>query len=80
MIIEIMPSFNKFISAKKLELNDKEYKTCILIRLHFIQKEIANMLGVSPAYIAKVCNNAMQKLFGVTGKAKDLEMRLKSFS
>lgn len=80
MIIETMPSFHKFISSKKHQLNDKEYKTCILIRLHFIQKEIANMVGVSPAYIAKVSNKIMQKLFDSSGKAKDLEQQLKQFS
>lgn len=80
MIIETMPTFNKFISSKKHQLNDKEYKTCILIRLHFIQKEIANMIGVSPAYIAKVSNKVMQKLFDSSGKTKDLEERLKQFS
>jgi len=80
MIIEIMPGFNKYISSMKFELNDKEYKTCILIRLHFIQKEIANMLGVSPAYIAKVCNHVMQKLYNITGKTKDLEKKLKQYS
>lgn len=80
MIIETMPTFNKFISSNKHQLNNKEYKTCILIRLHFIQKEIANMIGVSPAYIAKISNRVMQKLFDASGKTKDLENRLKQFS
>ena len=80
MIIDILPNFNKYITSKKLELNDKEFKTIILIRLHFIPKEIANMLDVTPAYITKITNSVMQKLFETDGKTKDLEERLKQFS
>ena len=80
MVIEIFPGFYNFISSKKLELNDKEFKTCILARLSFIQKEVANMLGVSPAYISKIHHNLMIKLFGFDGKFEDLTNRLKEYS
>lgn len=78
--IEIFPNFYKFISSRKLDLNDKEFKTCILIRMHFIPKDIANMLGVSQPYITKIRNNMMPKLFDVEGNSKELDERLKQFT
>ena len=80
MVIEILPHLYQFIASKKLELNDKEFKICILIRLHFTPKEIANMLDVSSAYITKLRNNMMVKLFGEEGKSKELDERLMQYS
>ena len=80
MAIEVLPNFYKFISSKKLELNDKEFKTCMLIRMHFAPKDIANMLGVSQAYITKLRNNMMPKLFGMEGNSKELDEKLMQFT
>ena len=80
MIINTLPNFYKFISSKKFELNDKEFKTCILIRLHLPPGDIAKMLDVSPAYITKIRNSMMKKLFGVEGKSKELDAMLMDFS
>jgi hypothetical protein len=51
MVIKVLPNFYKLISSNKHKLNDNEFKTCILIRLHFSPKEISNMLDVSSAYV-----------------------------
>lgn len=80
LAIETLPNFYKFISSKKLELNDKEFKTCMLIRMHFAPKDIANMLGVSQAYITKMRNNMMPKLFGIEGNSKELDEKLMQFT
>lgn len=80
LAIETLPNFYSFISSKKLELNDKEFKTCLLIRMYFTPKDIANMLGVSQAYITKMRNNMMPKLFGEEGNSKDLDERLLQYS
>ena len=80
MVIEILPNFYKLISAKRSELNDNEFKTSILIRLHFTPKDVANMLDVTQPYITKVCKSLMQKLFDEEGKSKDLSERLKLYS
>lgn len=77
---EVFPNFYKFISSKKLELNDKEFKTCILIRMFFTPKDIANLLGVSQAYITKIRNNMMPKLFGVKGNSKELDEKLMDYT
>ena len=80
MVINALPNFYKFISSKKFDLNDKEFKTCILIRLHLPPGDIAKILDVSPAYITKIRNSMMKKLFGVEGKSKELDTMLMDFS
>ena len=80
MIIEILPSFNKLISSRRPELNDNEFKTCILLRLYFTPKDVSNMLGVTQPYITKVCRSLMQKLFNEDGKSRDLIKKLKEYS
>ena len=80
MIIEILPNFYKLISSKRSELNDNEFRSSILIRLHFTPKEIANMLDVTQPYITKVCRSLMLKLFDEEGKSKDLSEKLKLYS
>ena len=80
LAIETLPHFYKFISSKKLELNDKEFKICMLVRMHFAPKDIANMLGVSQAYITKLRNNMMPKLFGMEGSSKELDEKLMQFT
>ena len=80
MVIDILPNFYKFISSKKLELNDHEFKVCILIRLHLTPKEVANALGLSPSSITKIRNNMMKKLFGMEGKSKELDEKLQQYS
>lgn len=78
--IDILPNFYKFISSKKMDLNDKEFETCILIRMHFSPKDVANMLGVSQPYITKIRNNMMPKLFGTAGSSKELDERLMQYT
>ena len=80
MLIEILPNFYRLISSKRSELNDNEFKTSILIRLHFTPKDVANMLNVTQPYITKVCKSLMQKLFDEEGKSKELSEKLKQYS
>ena len=80
MLIEILPNFYRLISSKRSELNDNEFKTSILIRLHFTPKDVANMLNVTQPYITKVCKSLMQKLFDEEGKSKELSEKLKHYS
>jgi hypothetical protein len=79
MVIDILPNFYKLISEKQYELSENEFKTCILIRLHFNPKTVANMVGLSPSSITKIRNNMMEKLFGERGKAKELDERLMQY-
>ena len=79
MVIDIFPNFYKLISEKQYELSENEFKTCILIRLHFNPKTVANMVGLSPSSITKIRINMMGKLFGESGKSKELDERLMQY-
>ena len=80
MVIDILPNFYKFISEKKFELSENEFKTCILIRLHYNPKTVANMIGLSPSSITKMRINLMEKLYGIEGKSKELDERLSQYT
>ena len=79
MVIDNLPNFYKLISEKQYELSENEFKTCILIRLHFNPKTVANMVGLSPSSITKIRINMMGKLFGESGKSKELDERLMQY-
>jgi len=80
MAIDILPNFYKFISEKSFKLTENEFKTCILIRLHFNPKTVANMVGLSPSSITKIRINLMKKMFDKGGKSKELDELLMQFS
>ena len=80
MVIDILPNFYKFISEKKFELSENEFKTCILIRLHYNPKTVANMIGLYPSSITKMRINLMVKLYGIEGKSKELDERLSQYT
>ena len=58
-------------------LNDKEYKTCILIRAGFKPKSISNMLNVGPSYISNIRTEMLKTLFGIVGSSKVFDEILK---
>lgn len=76
LTINAYPEFFRFISSKKYALNEKEFNTCILIRLRLRPKDICNLLGVSLAYISKIRANMMKKLFDEEGSAKEFDERI----
>ena len=54
-------------------INDKEYKTCLLLRLSLKPTTISNMLDVSPSYISNIRVEMLEKLFSLKGKAKEFD-------
>lgn len=63
------PGFVCFLKKHHHLLNDKAYKTILLIRLKFKPKVISSMLEVSPSYISKIRVEMLSSLFGIKGKA-----------
>ena len=80
LVIETLPNFYNFISSKKHNLNNNEFKICILRRLDFTPKTIANMLNLSPSSITKIRNNMSKKLFGEEDNSKEFDKMLKQLS
>lgn len=69
-VFELYPKFHEFMENHASLLNDKEYKTCILIRAGFKPKSISNMLSVGPSYISNIRTEMLKTLFGVVGTSK----------
>ena len=75
LVSEYFPSFYDF-AISNLQINSTEYKICLLLRLHFKAGEIANMLGVTPAYISKISTEIFAELYGKKGSSKELYKEL----
>ena len=78
-VFELFPQFRSFMNSKAFLLNEKEYKTCILIFAGFKPKTISSMLDVDPSYISKIRREMLKKLFGLLGGAKDFDKSIRMF-
>ena len=76
-IFKYYPDFRDFMSKHEHQLNDKEYKTCLLIRMDFKPKMVSHMLEVDPSYISNIRAEMLQKLFNLSGNSKAFDKMLK---
>ena len=72
------PGFKDFLSEHVTAINDKEYKTCLLIRIGIKPTNIGSMLGVAPSYITELRTKMLQKLFRMSGSSKSFDKLLKA--
>lgn len=71
LIVEHLPGFHDFITSK-IPVDTIEYRICLLLRLHFGTKDIANMLGVTSPYISKISSKIQKEIFYTKGSSKAL--------
>ena len=71
------PGFKDFMSKHEHHLNEKEFKTCLLIRVGFKPKMVSHMLEVDPSYISNIRSEMLQKLFNLSGNSKSFDKMLK---
>ena len=76
-IFKCYPGFKDFISKHEHHLNEKEFKTCLLIRIGFKPKTVSYMLEVDPSYISNIRSEMIQKLFSLSGNSKSFDKMLK---
>ena len=76
-IFKYYPDFRDFMSKHEHQLNDKEYKTCLLIRMDFKPKMVSHMLEVDPSYISNIRAEMLQKLFNLSRNSKAFDKMLK---
>jgi hypothetical protein len=76
-IFKCYPGFKDFISKHEHHLNEKEYKTCLLIRIGFKPKMVSHMLEVDPSYVSNIRSEMLQKLFNLSGNSKSFDKMLK---
>ena len=72
------PGFKDLLSNHKSAISDKEYKTCLLIRIGIKPTNISFMLGVASSYITELRTKMLQKLFGMSGSSKSFDKLLKA--
>ena len=75
LVKEYIPGFYDFM-VSDFRIDSVEYKICLLLRLHFKAGEIANMLGVTPAYISKTSTEILAGTFVKKGSSKELYKEL----
>ena len=69
LIDKELPGFRDFLQKNRHLLNQREYQTCILLRLHVETKVISRMIGVSASYITKIRVKMLRDIFHLEGKA-----------
>ena len=72
------PGFKDLLSKHGSAINDKEYKTCLLIRIGIKPTNISSMLGVASSCITELRTKMLQKLFGMSGSSKSFDKLLKT--
>ena len=77
LVIEYLPVFHQFISNREYELNIREYRMCLLLRLDVKPSNMSHMFNFVPSFITKMSKSIHQKLFKSDGLTKDLTMKLK---
>lgn len=80
LAIEHFPLFWEYISSKKFALNESEFNTCVLIRLHVRPVSISEMLEVTTGYVSKVRIRLYEKLFGEQGTSKQFDERIMKYA
>ena len=78
MVEDILPGFYNFLYAHKGLLTEKEYKICILFRLHIRMKQTAGFIEVAKSQVSTISTGILQKLFKEEGSGRELKKRLES--
>ncbi len=76
LINEEIPSFYSTLNTPECPLRAIEYEICLLIRCHFQPSEICKLLDRNESYVANIRKAILQKLYGVKGTPKDLDIRI----
>ena len=73
----IYPNFSELMTRYCQDLDDREYKICILIRAGISPGAIASMLGILSSTVTKIRLNLLQKIFRIQGSSKEFDTMLR---
>ena len=76
IIEEHLPEFYGCLEQWKPFLTEKEYKLCILVRLHVPPSSMAALLQVVPSYVNKLRIKLLKELFNIEGRASEFDQRI----
>jgi hypothetical protein len=71
------PNFSELMTRHSQNLDDREYKICILIRAGISPGAIAAMLDVLSSIVTKVRVNLLFKIFKIQGTSKEFDTMLR---
>ena len=71
------PNFSELMTRHSQDLDDREYKVCILIRAGISPGAIAAMLGILSSIVTKLRVNLLLKLFRIQGTSKEFDTILR---
>lgn len=77
LINNTIPSFYTKMNGGHAELSTKEYYICMLVRANFSPFEICNLLEVSSSNLSMMRVRLMKKVFGISGKAKEFDKKVR---
>ena len=78
--MSVLPETYHFINIHRSTLDTTAYHVCMLVRIHIKPTPISHMIGVSDAYISQVRKDLLLRLFHISGKPKEFDMKICSFS
>ena len=73
----LYPNFSELMTRHCQNLDDREYKICLLIRAGISPGAIAAMLGILSSIVTKLRVNLLLKLFRIQGKSKEFDIMLR---
>ena len=73
----LYPNFSELMTRHSQDLDDREYKVCILIRAGISPGAIASMLEILSSIVTKIRITLLLKLFGKHGTSKEFDTLLK---
>jgi hypothetical protein len=71
------PNFSELMTRHSQNLDDREYRICILIRAGISPGAIAAMLGILSSIVTKLRINLLLKLFRMQGTSKEFDTMLR---
>ena len=71
-----VPHFFPTIMNEYPQIRDEELKICMLIRLNFPMKHIANLLGITLQNLNNIRRRLHVKIFHQVGAAKDFDLKI----
>ena len=76
VIEKTLPLLHQTLYSDIHHLNKTERKVCMLLRLHYTTKEVANLLGVTSSSVSQSSESALFKIFKEHGSSKLLRKKL----
>ena len=76
-LFSFYPNFSGLMTRHRENLDDREYKICILIRAGVSPGAIASMLGVLSSIVTKKRTNLLLKIFKIQGTSKEFDTMLR---